>query len=83
MPGGLDAGDQTRARGGIIGSLLGSVDVTPGALGALLGVVGYFLGSRRLAVAAVVLGVAAVFFAAAASTGLIPGIQPPGHSYNG
>jgi hypothetical protein len=28
------------------------------------------------------LGVITVFFMAAASTGLIPGVTPPGHGYN-
>ena len=43
---------------------------------------GYFLGARRLGAASVVLGTAAVFFMAAASTGLIPGIEPLGHGYD-
>jgi hypothetical protein len=43
---------------------------------------GYFLGARRLGAASVVLGTAAVFFMAAASTGLIPGTEPLGHGYN-
>src|SRR5215213_4283645 len=43
---------------------------------------GYFLGARRLGAASVVFGTAAIFFMAAASTGLIPGIAPLGHGYN-
>jgi hypothetical protein len=43
---------------------------------------GYFLGARRLGAASVVLGTAAVFFMAAASTGLIPGVAPLGHGYD-
>jgi hypothetical protein len=46
---------------------------------AALGVVGYFLGARRLGAATVVVGVAAVLFVAA--VGLIPGLEPPGHGY--
>jgi len=51
-------------------------------VGIALGVLGYFLGARRLGAASVVLGTAALFFMAAASTGLIPGVAPPGHGYN-
>ncbi len=69
--------------GGIAFAVLGtSVNLSAGAVGAALGVVGYFLGVRRLGVAAIVLGVVAIFFVAAVSTGLIPGITPPGHGYD-
>ncbi len=68
--------------GGIIFAAIGStVSVSPGAVGAGLGVLGYFLGVRRLGVAAIVLGVVAIFFVAAVSTGLVPGFAPPGHGY--
>src|SRR5215212_12062102 len=40
------------------------------------------LGARRLGAASVILGTAAVFFMAAASTGLIPGVAPLGHGYD-
>jgi hypothetical protein len=50
-------------------------------MGAALGILGYSLGTRRLGVAPIVLGVVAVFFMAAASTGLIPGVTPVGHGY--
>ena len=69
--------------GGILFALLGaSANVSAGAVGAALGVLGYFLGVRRLGVATIVLGVVAVFFMAAASTGLIPGVGPFGHGYD-
>ena len=63
-----------------VGSVLaaltgGNPNVSGGALGAALGIFGYFLGARRLATATVVLCVAAIFFALAASQGLIPGIE--------
>jgi hypothetical protein len=48
----------------------------------VLGILGYFLGARRLGAATIVLGVVAVFFMAAASTGLIPGVAPLGHGYD-
>jgi hypothetical protein len=68
--------------GGFVVAILGaSVDVSA-AVGIALGVLGYFLGARRLGAASVVLGTAAVFFMAAASTGLIPGIEPLGHGYD-
>ncbi len=53
----------------------GTPNVSGGALGTALGILGYFLGARRLAAATVVLCVAAIFFALAASQGLIPGIE--------
>jgi uncharacterized protein YebE (UPF0316 family) len=69
--------------GGILFAVLGASDnVSAGAVGAALGIVGYLLGQRRLAVAAIVIGVITVFFMAAASTGLIPGVAPLGHGYN-
>jgi hypothetical protein len=40
------------------------------------GVLGYFLGSRKLATATVFLCAAAILFGLAASQGLIPGIAP-------
>ena len=48
----------------------------------VLGLVGYFLGVRRLGAATIAVGVLALFFMAAASTGLIPGVAPPGHGYD-
>ena len=69
--------------GGILFTLFGaSINVSAGAVGAVLGILGYFLGMRRLGAATIVLGVVAVFVMAAASTGLIPGVTPPGHGYN-
>ena len=61
--------------GGILFAILGaSNNVSAGAVGAVL-------GQRRLAVADIVIGVITVFFMAAASTGLIPGVTPVGHGY--
>jgi hypothetical protein len=69
--------------GGILFSLLGaSANVSTGAVGAALGVLGYFFGARRLGAATIVLGVIAVFFMAAATTGLIPGVESLGHGYD-
>ncbi|CAA9455984.1 MAG: hypothetical protein AVDCRST_MAG01-01-5217 [uncultured Rubrobacteraceae bacterium] len=62
--------------GGLVGAFFGAgASVTPGAVGAMLGIVGYFLGSRRLGTVTVLLCVAALFFGLAASQGLIPGID--------
>jgi site-specific recombinase len=70
--------------GGIVGALLGaSDDVSAGVLAMVLGVLGYSLGARRLGAATVVLGTVALFFVVAASTGLIPGVAPLGHGYDG
>jgi hypothetical protein len=70
------------AGGFVVATLGASVNLSAGAVGIGLGVLGYFLGARRLGAASVVLGTAAVFFMAAASTGLIPGIEPLGHGYD-
>jgi hypothetical protein len=71
------------AVGGILFAVLGASDnVSAGAIGAALGILGYLLGQRRLAVVAIVLGVITVFFMAAASAGLVPGVAPLGHGYN-
>jgi hypothetical protein len=48
-----------------------------------LGVVDYLIGSRRLWVATVMVGLAALFFAAAVSAGLVLGLEPAGHGYPG
>ncbi len=52
-----------------------TADVSIQAVGILLGIVGYYLGTRRLAIAAVGLCIVAIFFGLAASQDLIPGIQ--------
>src|ERR687894_131407 len=62
--------------GGIVAALFGgTANVSVGAVGAALGILGYFLGSRRLGTVTVLLCVAALFFDLAASQGLIPGIE--------
>ena len=62
--------------GGIVAALFGgTANVSVGAVGAALGILGYFLGSRRLGTFTVLLCVAALFFGLAASQGLIPGIE--------
>jgi hypothetical protein len=66
----------------VVATLGASVNLSAGAVGIGLGVLGYFLGARRLGAASVILGTAAVFFMAAASTGLIPGVTPLGHGYD-
>ena len=71
--------------GGVVGALLDVVteDVSTGALAIMLGVLGYSLGARRLGAVTVVLGAVVLFFVVAASTGLVPGLAPSGHGYNG
>jgi hypothetical protein len=62
--------------GGIVAALFGgTANVSVGAVGAALGILGYFLGSRRLGTVTVLLCVAALFFGLAASQGLIPGME--------
>jgi membrane associated rhomboid family serine protease len=69
--------------GGIVFSILSaSVNLSAGAVGIVFGLMGYFLGVRRLEVATIAVGVIALFFMAAAATGLIPGVEPLGHGYD-
>jgi hypothetical protein len=68
--------------GGILFAPLGaSANVSAGAVGTALGVLGYFLGASRLGAVTIVLGVIAVFFMDAA-TCLIPGVEHLGHGYD-
>ena len=70
--------------GAIVFALFGGgANISAGALGAALGILGYFLGSRGLATATVVLCVAAIFFGLAASQGLVPGIEASDRSLPG
>jgi hypothetical protein len=58
--------------GSVLAALIGGPpNISGGASGVALGILGYFLGARRLATATVVLCVATIFFALAASQGLI------------
>jgi choline-glycine betaine transporter len=59
----------------------GGANISAGALGVALGVLGYFLGSRKLATATVVLCAATILFGLAASQGLIPGIPSSDHAF--
>ena len=52
-----------------------TADISIQAIGILLGILDYYLGARRLAIAAVGLCIVAIFFGLAASQDLIPGIQ--------
>jgi hypothetical protein len=54
----------------------GGANTTAAALGVGFGILGYFLGSRKLAAATVFLCAAAILFGLAASQGLVPGIAP-------
>ena len=70
--------------GAIIAAMLGGgANISAGALGVGLGVLGYFLGSRQLATATVFLCAAAILFGLAASQGLIPGIPPSDNAFPG
>ncbi len=63
---------------GIAAVLLGGgASITPAAVGAALGILGYFLGSRRLGTVTVLFCVAALFLGLAASQDLIPGTDAP------
>lgn len=53
----------------------GAASVTSGVIGAGLGILGYFLGSRSLGTATIIFSVVVLFFGLAASQGLIPGLD--------
>jgi hypothetical protein len=52
-----------------------TADVSMQAVGILLGILGYYLSARRLAIVAVGLCIVAIFFGLAASQGLVPGFS--------
>ncbi len=52
-----------------------TADVSVQAVGILLGILGYYLGARRLGTVAAVLCIVAIFFGLAVSQGLIPGFE--------
>ncbi len=58
-----------------VGGPASASNVSAGAIGAVLSIVGYFMGTRRLAVATVILSIVATFFGLAASQGVIPGFE--------
>ena len=61
----------------VLAALLGGgANTTAAALGVGFGVLGYFLGPRKLATLTVFLCAVAIIFGLAASQGLVPGIAP-------
>jgi len=67
------------AAGGILEAFVGGAgsasNVSAGPIGVVLGIVGYFMGARRLAVATITPSIVAIFFGLAASQGIIPGFE--------
>jgi hypothetical protein len=53
----------------------GGANISAGILGIAFCILGYYLDSRKLATATVVLCVASILFGLAASQGLLPGIE--------
>jgi hypothetical protein len=61
---------------GIVAAFFGTgASILPGAVGACLGILGYFLGAGRFGTITIILCTAVLFFGLAASQGLIPGIE--------
>ncbi len=50
--------------------------VSAAAIGAGLGILGYFLGAGRLATATIIVSVVTLFLGLAATQGVIPGLEP-------
>lgn len=64
------------AAAGIVAALSGTgASILPDAVGAFLGILGYFLGSNRFGSITIILCTAGLFFGLVASQGLIPGIE--------
>lgn len=64
----------------VLGQSAALADVSAEVVAIVLGVLGYFLGSRRIALTAVAIGVIALVFGLAATQGLIPGAEPTDRS---
>jgi hypothetical protein len=63
--------------GGILFTLFGaSINVSAGAVGAVLGILGYFLGAGRLGTVTIVVSIVTLFLGIAATQGVIPGLEP-------
>ena len=67
------------AVGGILEVFVGGVasasNTSAGAIGAVLGIVSYFMGVRKLAIVMVIISLAVVFFGLVASQGILPGFE--------
>ena len=70
------------AIGQIVATLYGAgANATAGVLGIGFCILAYYLDSRKLATATVVLCVASILFGLAASQGLVPGIAPSDRAF--
>jgi len=64
------------AVGQVVAAFLGAgANITAGALAVGLCILGYYLGSRKLATATILLCMTSILFGLAASQGFIPGIE--------
>lgn len=52
-----------------------TANVSAGALGIVLGIIGYFLGANRLGTATIIISIITIFYGLAAGQDLIPGFQ--------
>ena len=50
--------------------------IAPEAMGAMLGVLGYALGARKLGLATIIICIVALVLGLAAAQGIIPGLEP-------
>ena len=62
-----------------VGRAASASNVSAGSIGAVLGIVEYFIGTRKLAIATVILSIVAIFSSLAASQGIILGFEDYDH----
>ncbi len=58
-----------------VGGAASASNISAGVTGAMLGIMGYFMGACKLAVITIILSLIVIFFGLVASQGIIPGFE--------